>query len=109
MVQGFLPLHGSVYTFCMCMGVFEVGVGLYLTVCPPDGPEWGEWGLVSWAQHPEHMQGRWRGHRLPRLHPPLLQFRTAPLCALRVTHVDRKEERAVLVCAGTHMHCTHCV
>lgn len=35
------------YTFCMCTGVFEVKVGLYLPVCPPDGPEWGEWGWLA--------------------------------------------------------------
>ena len=110
-----VPMHGSGYTFRICMDVFEVGVGLYLPVCPLDSPESGGTGLVSWAQHPEHMQGRQRGHRLPRapraprLHPPVLQIRTAPLCTLRVTHVDRREERAVLVCAGMHAQRAPCV
>ena len=110
-----VPMHGSGYIFRICMDVFEVGVGLYLPVCPLDSPEWGGMGLVSWAQHPEHMQGRQRGHRLPRapraprLHPPVMQIRTAPLCTLRVTHVDRREECAGLVCAGMHAQHALCV
>lgn len=81
-------------------------VGLYLPVHPPDGPEWGEQGWLAGLSTQSTCR---RGHRLPRaprLHPPPPQIWTAPLCALGVTHADRRED-ALCWCVQACVHSLH--